>query len=145
MNNDELNEALTFALLGAAGRVERRLDGALSNIRGISFSEYQILKALRDSHNATATRVDLAGVVGLSASGVTRALKPLEKLGYVETKRSDRDARLSLATLTKHGQDLVADADVVVNDAIATMGPFNGLDRALRTALRNGLENLGVK
>ena len=59
--------------------------------------------------------------VGLSPSGVTRALQPLEKLGYVESHRDERDARLTLAVLTAHGEDLVRDASAVVDDSAAAM------------------------
>jgi len=40
--------------------------------------------------------VDLAAAVGLTPSAVTRALRPLEKLGCVATQKSERDARRSL-------------------------------------------------
>ena len=58
----------------------------------------------------------------LTPSAVTRALKPLEKLGYVSTVRNDRDARQSLATLTRGGKTLLADVDGVLTDY------FNELD-----------------
>ena len=109
-----------FSLIAAAERVERRLDGQLSNIKGISFSEYRLLDALAAVEGGT-TRVSLAAVVGLTPSGVTRALKPLEKLGFVETVRDERDARRSLARLTSQGIELHGDADGVVNDSIEDM------------------------
>lgn len=121
-----------FSLIAAAERVERRLDGQLSNIKGISFSEYRLLDALAAVEGGT-TRVSLATAVGLTPSGVTRALKPLEKLGFVETIRDERDARRSLARLTSQGIDLHRDADGVVNDSIDDMQlaermPANGSD-----------------
>lgn len=116
---------LTF--LDVASSVTRRLDGSLSMIKGISFSEYQLLAALRDHPTQAATRVDLAGAVGLSPSGVTRALKPMEKLGIVETIRDQRDARKSLAQLTAAGVELVEDADGVIDDAVSTMHGYTNL------------------
>lgn len=112
---------IALTLLAAAAKLTRRLDSSLSMIKGISFSEYQILAALRDHPNAAATRVDLAAAVGLSPSGVTRALKPMEKLGFVETRRDARDARKSLAGLTSAGLELAADADGVVEDTITNV------------------------
>jgi len=72
-------------------------------------------------HQESATRVDLAAAVGLTPSAVTRALKPLEKMGYVVTEKSDRDARRSLASLTPAGRHLLADAQGVVDDSVGLM------------------------
>lgn len=117
---------IVLTLLGTAARLARRLDSSLSMIKGISFSEYQLLAALRGHPATAATRVDLASAVGLTPSGITRALKPMEKLGFVETTKDGRDARKSLAALTAAGVELVADADGVVHDALAKVG---GLDQ----------------
>lgn len=99
--------------------VERHLDRALSNTRGISFSEYRLLRSLSSLHAGTAMRVELADAVGLTPSAVTRALRPLEKLGYVTSRKSERDARRSLVTLTSPGIDLLADAQGAMQDAIS--------------------------
>ena len=113
-----VREQLASVLSGAAGRIERNLDGSLGAIKGISFAEYRLLSALAVRPNANASRVDLAHDVGLTASGVTRALKPLEKMGVVSTTKSPRDARMALATLTTSGKALLDDADAVVTDAM---------------------------
>ena len=118
-DNDKQNFALAFA--AAWNRVERRLDSSLGSIRGISLAEYRLLRALSVAPQARASRVDLAHAVGLTASGVTRALRPLEKLGMVTTIKSERDARLAMATLTPAGQELVSDASGVVNDTMASV------------------------
>lgn len=112
---------LAFEFASAWDRLERSLDGQLSSVRGISFAEFRLLRALADAPESQASRVDLAASVGLTASGVTRALQPLEKLKIVKTRRSDRDARLALATLTKAGAELVEDASGVVEDALAAV------------------------
>lgn len=118
-----LSQEQTFALAFAASwnRLEKRLDSTLGAVRGVSFAEYRLLRALMDAPNAWASRVDLAQSVGLTPSGVTRALRPMEKLGYVTTAKSKRDARLALASLTPAGQDLVNDASGVVNDIMKTI------------------------
>ncbi|MFT4541665.1 MAG: DNA-binding MarR family transcriptional regulator [Planctomycetota bacterium] len=111
-------------LLGYAfawNSLERRLDSSLSAIRGISFAEYRILIALARSPNERASRVDLAESVGLTPSGVTRALQPLEKLRIIKTIKSERDARLALASLTKAGRELVDDASKVIDDLMTTL------------------------
>ena len=112
-------DAVVFTLLGAADRITTRLDRSLADVKGISFSEYQLLAALHAQPRSSATRVELARLVGRSPSGVTRALKPLEKLGFVATVKDGRDARRSLATLTPDGVELTSDAAGVVADVIA--------------------------
>ncbi len=121
--------ALTFA--AAWHRLERRLDSNLGAIRGISLAEYRILRALGDAPEARASRVDLAQAVGLTPSGVTRALRPMEKLGIVSTLKSKRDARLAIAALTSAGRELLDDASGVVDD---TMKAF--LDRSPKVSAR---------
>lgn len=125
--SNEQTLALTFA--AAWNRLERRLDNSLGSIRGISLAEYRLLRALGDAHDSRASRVDLAQTVGLSPSGVTRALRPMEKLGIVSTVKSKRDARLAIAALTPAGRDLLNDASGVVDD---TMKAF--LERSPKAA-----------
>lgn len=128
-------------LLAAAARLSRQLDTQLSNVKGISLSEYQLLACLRDQAGGSATRVDLARSVGLTPSGATRALKPLEKLGFVETLKDDRDARKSLASLTPAGVELVSDAEGVVDDTLAGNSALDELvaphNEPTRILLRN--------
>ena len=114
-------QSLSLAFATSWNRIEKRLDSSLGAILGISFAEYRLLRALSDTPNSWASRVDLANAVGLTPSGVTRALRPMEKLGYVTTAKSKRDARLALASLTPAGQELVNDASGVVDDIMKTI------------------------
>jgi len=120
------NQALVMAVAAAWNRIERRLDGALSTIKGISFAEYRMLDQL-DHAPSGMSRVDLAEAVGLTPSGVTRALQPLEKLGFVTTTKSERDARRALASLTEEGRELAADASGVVDDVAAQLVERSGV------------------
>ena len=118
---------LAFLFIDTATRIEHRFDRELANTRGLSFTEYRILLTLSNMHKAQASRVDLAPAVGLTPSAITRALKPLEKLGYVETVKGKRDARHSLAVLTAGGRLLLEDAQGVVDDIVAAL-PLEALD-----------------
>jgi DNA-binding MarR family transcriptional regulator len=124
-----------FSLLKASTRVERRLDRALSATKGVSFTEYHLLKQLHDRPDSAATRVDLASASGLTASAITRALKPLEKIGFVETEKSEHDARRSIARLTSAGNELLTDAARIVDDEIALLklpdGELEGVTQTL--------------
>lgn len=84
-------------------------------VYGTSFSEFLILKAIHDEGEAGIRRVDLAERVGLTISGVTRAIAPLEKQGYVETLEEASDARVRKVAMSKSGitifEDLEKDVD----------------------------------
>lgn len=134
------NTQFVFALLGAANSIESRLNRVLSNVKGISFTEYYLLEQLKDFHKGAATRVDLARAVGLTPSAVTRALKPLEKLGYVVTVKGERDARQSVATLTPAGNSLLQDATALVLDEIADLP----IPRTVRSELTDVLNSLAA-
>ena len=136
-------QILALAFAGAWDRLERRLDHSLGAIRGISLAEYRLLRALGDAPGSRASRVDLADAVGLTPSGVTRALRPLEKLGIVSTVKSERDARLAIAELTPAGRELLQDASGVFDDTMKSL-----LKRSPQTAARadeiaDWLDNIG--
>ena len=136
-------QTLSLAFAAAWGSVERRLDHSLGAIRGISLAEYRLLRALADAQNARASRVDLAQAVGLTPSGVTRALRPMEKLGVVSTLKSKRDARLALAALTPAGRELINDASGVVDDTMAALLERSPKAAALLDEFIELLEDLG--
>lgn len=92
----------------------RRLDNALSNLHGLSFSDFMVLYHLQRAPGTRLRRIDLAERLGLTASGVTRTLLPLEKLGLVARQPDPRDARVGYASITETGQRLLADAMVAV-------------------------------
>ena len=137
-NHTNATKQAVLDLLRASATIERRLDRRLSDLRGISFSEYQLIRQLAASPNGASARVDLAEAVGLTASAVTRALKPLERIGYVTTERSERDARRALATLTPAGHELLANAEAAIDDAVEHLA----LDRADRAELTRLLDLL---
>ena len=87
-----------------------RLDERLGTLHGISFSDFQLLSHLNRAPGARLRRAELAGRVALSASSVTRALLPLEKIGLVAREPDPRDTRLSYATLTAAGRALLPTA-----------------------------------
>jgi len=120
-------ESSVLQLLDVAASLERRLDRALSMIRGISYREYRLLKTLSQSPDDGLTRVALAELVGLTPSAVTRALKPLEKIGLVNTIKGERDARQSKATITTTGVELLDDAQGVLNDVYTEL-PINSIN-----------------
>lgn len=89
----------------------RRFDITLGNLHGISFGDFQLLHNLSRAPGARLRRVDLAERMGLTASGVTRSLLPLEKIGLVARQADDRDARVGYAVLTEAGQRTLNNAN----------------------------------
>lgn len=110
---------LIHGLLNAAQAAEQQLNGALS-IHGLAWSEYQVLLALRSAGNQKMRRVDLAKSVGLTPSGVTRLLAPMEKVGLVTKQKTERDARVSMVVLTEAGQRVFCEAQTSVEAASAS-------------------------
>ena len=80
-------------------------------VYGTSFSEYLILRAIHTRGEEGIRRVDLAEEVGLTISGVTRALQPLEKQGYIETLGEATDARVRKVAMTKSGGVIFEDLE----------------------------------
>jgi len=136
--SSKMNEDAVLALLDVAARIERRLDHHLSATRGVSFSEYRLLKALSEAGTQGAMRVALADAVGLTPSAVTRALRPMEKIGLVTTERHERDARRSMAALTPAGVALLADAERIVADVLDGL-PVAGLPVEMLAGLQREL------
>lgn len=98
-----------------ASKLAKKVDGQLS-IHGISFTEFMIMHYLNASVLKTMRRIEIAESVGISASGVTRLIAPMEKIGIVEKESNPRDARQSLVRLSKVGQRLFEDASVSFED-----------------------------
>ena len=92
----------------------RRFDNALGSQHGISFGDFQLLDHLARAPGGRLRRVDLAERVGLTASGVTRTLLPLEKIGLVTRQIDPRDARVGFAAITPVGHEMVDNAAAVV-------------------------------
>ena len=95
-------------------RLTKGLDTTLS-VHGINYTEYNVLRFLNDSPNRQLRRVDLAERLGITASGVTRLLNPMEKTGLVKKLASERDARVSLVALTKGGERIYSETEVTVH------------------------------
>ncbi len=119
---------LGFCLRLARAQAEmvRRLDGPLS-VHGISFGDFQVLYHLSQAPEGRLRRVDLAERLGLTASGVTRTLVPLEKIGLVDRQPDPRDARVSYAVITRSGRavlrDALATAQAVSNELLQNFDP----------------------
>ncbi len=90
-------------------KLGKRIDSWLF-VHGISFTEFLVMYELDRAAGNSLPRVKLAEIMGISPSGVTRVLAPMEKNGITEREKNPRDARMSLVKLSKTGQKLFREA-----------------------------------
>ncbi|MEM1188446.1 MAG: MarR family winged helix-turn-helix transcriptional regulator [Pseudomonadota bacterium] len=91
------------------------MDQSLGSIHGIAYIEYLVLHHLAQAPGEALRRIDLARTISRSASGVTRLLRPMEKIGLVSKVLSERDARVSIVALTDAGRERLRDATRSLN------------------------------
>ncbi len=76
---------------------------------GLSFSDFTILYHLSQAEDEKLRRIDLAQKVGLTASGITRLLAPMEKIGLIKREQNAHDARVSYVMLAPGGKRLLSE------------------------------------
>lgn len=96
-------------------------------LNGISFTEFIILYYLNREDDKKLRRVDLADLVGLTASGITRLLLPMEKIGLVGRENDGRDARVKYVTLAQGGLSKFQDELSYINKAAISSYPEDKL------------------
>lgn len=129
-----------LALHALQARIQHTIGGTLS-VHGLGYSEFLVLRALHDAPEYQLRRVDLARRVHLTASGVTRLLNPMEKLGMVRKAEAARDARVRLVALTDSGRRLLEHAAASVQEAADQL--FAPLDPTERLTLTELILRLG--
>ena len=107
---DDAHLAALLRLSKSHAAVTRSLDAGLGAHHGLSFAELRLLRELAAAPGSRLRPTDLAAELEITASGVTRAVLPLEKRGIVRRERDPGDARSSRIALTPAGRTLVADA-----------------------------------
>ena len=116
---------LVMSIVNLHSKIQKRVGGALS-IHGVGLSEYLVLHQLFIAPGQTMRRVDLAEQVGLTPSGITRLLNPMEKIGLIEKEKNPRDARVSLVSLSIAGKRVYQEAQISFQHASTTL--FEQLD-----------------
>jgi DNA-binding MarR family transcriptional regulator len=91
------------ALLRAHMSATKQLNAQLVADHGLTLSDYGVLLQLAWAPDRRLRRVDLADLILLTASGVTRLLDGLERSGFVERAACDTDRRVVYAVLTDRG------------------------------------------
>lgn len=92
-------------LLRGHATITRALNTQLVAEHGLTLKDYEALLHLFRAEDNRLRGVDLAELLALSASGVTRLLDGLEREGLVERRVCDFDRRVTYAVLTPAGRD----------------------------------------
>ncbi|MER6302953.1 MarR family transcriptional regulator [Kitasatospora sp. NPDC001539] len=131
---DPLDTALR--LVRAQATVVKRFDASLSGLHGVSLSDFTVLLRLSEAPGGRMRRVDLADALGLTASGVTRGLAPLERIGLVTREPAPRDARVAYAALTATGRERLAEMRHTARQVAAELfAPWPAQDLTALSAL----------
>ena len=124
--SENVEAGLVISLINLQSKIQKKIGSALS-VHGIGLSEYLVLNQLYVATNQTMRRSDLAEQVGLSPSGVTRLLNPMEKIGLIKKLDNPRDARVSLVALSEAGKKITEEAKVSFDYSSAAL--FESLDK----------------
>ncbi|MGW2030199.1 MarR family winged helix-turn-helix transcriptional regulator [Streptomyces sp. NPDC001811] len=116
-----MSEGLDVALrlVRAQSALVRRFDARLGGLHGVSLADFTLLLRLEQAPGGRMRRVDLAESLGLTASGVTRGLAPLERIGLVTRETDARDARVAYAALTGTGRRRLAEMRTTAEETAA--------------------------
>ncbi|MEW2156043.1 MarR family transcriptional regulator [Streptomyces sp. NPDC007189] len=143
--SDTLDAALR--LVRAQAALVRRFDSRLSGLHGVSLADFTLLLRLWQAPGGRMRRVDLAEALGMTASGVTRGLAPLERIGLVTREPDARDARVAYASLTATGRrrlrEMVATAEETASE-IFTGPVWSGETIAQLSSLLTRLGGTGL-
>jgi DNA-binding MarR family transcriptional regulator len=106
MINNDLLFLMNIAKVQAV--ISRKFDSLSAH--GLGFNDFGILYLLTNTTEQRMRRIDLAEKIGLTASGVTRLLSPMEKIGLVAREANERDARVSYVVITDNGKRIFEEA-----------------------------------
>ena len=104
---------------------------------------YDVLAALRDAPEGQLRQVELAELVMLSNSGLSRLIDRIEKKGLVERRACDSDRRAFFITLTDEGREMLGQMWPVYARGIAT--DFLPALGANPCEVRQTLESIGAQ
>ncbi|MGH8785754.1 MAG: MarR family winged helix-turn-helix transcriptional regulator [Cupriavidus necator] len=119
-------ERQSVAVLQQFGRTYRAYAAAFEQRLGLPLPRWRILHALQHQEGAIGQKA-LADLVGMDPGALTRQLKAMQELGWVERSTSERDNRVTHVTLSRTGQQVVAHAmplrSAFLEDVLAEVSP----------------------
>lgn len=115
MESESKYGAITRSLWVNTAIISKQLDNSLGAIHGIGLTEYMVLLNLMKAPNQSLRRIDIADALARTASGITRMLMPMEKIGLITKEINERDARVSLVKITPAGEELFNNASATLD------------------------------
>jgi DNA-binding MarR family transcriptional regulator len=100
---DGVESAAWRALVVASNRLKAVLDAELNAGHGLSFGDYEVLVVLSEAPDRQLRMSELAELLCLSPSGLTRRLDRLTRDDLVERRQCPSDRRGTYAVLTDAG------------------------------------------
>lgn len=97
-------------LLRTHAALTRSFNSQLEAEHGLTLNEWEVLLRLGRSSDQRLKRVDLAGRLLLTPSGITRLLGRLETAGWVAKASCPEDGRVTYAVLTEAGRGKLEEA-----------------------------------
>ncbi|HEY1998917.1 MarR family transcriptional regulator [Paraburkholderia sp.] len=128
------DECNCFALRQAARYVTQIYERHLGEV-GLTAAQFTILAKL--ARTPEATMIEIADAMVMDRTTLVRALKPLQRDGFVVSEASEHDGRTYLLSLSESGKETFAQAAVAWRNAQAEFeGKFGqGRAKALRAEL----------
>jgi DNA-binding MarR family transcriptional regulator len=133
-------------LLQANAVVAEALEDRLQAECGLSLAEHETLVRIAGAPEGRLRMAEVASLLLVSKSGVTRLVDRLEREGFLERGGCATDRRVTYAVITPAGRDALEGSMPVLGEALEiAFSRFLGEGdvRALRKALRKVLEGNG--
>ncbi|MBF6437470.1 MarR family winged helix-turn-helix transcriptional regulator [Nocardia cyriacigeorgica] len=114
-----MDEAIWDQLVALHGRVNQRLAKEMQRRHGIGLSEYQSLCRLAHAENGELRMQELAELIGLNQSSVSRLVARLESGGLTRRDLCPKDRRGVYTVITEEGRTMQQRAEPTYRDALA--------------------------
>ena len=99
----KLENQLCFPLYACAKEIVRRYTPLLEPL-GLTYTQYIAMMVMWE-HKSISIR-DMGKLLFLDSGTLTPMLKKMEKAGWIQRKRSERDERMVILTITARGEEL---------------------------------------
>ena len=99
----KLENQLCFPLYACAKEIVRRYTPLLEPL-GLTYTQYIAMMVMWE-HKSISVR-DMGKLLFLDSGTLTPMLKKMEKAGWIQRKRSERDERMVILTITARGEEL---------------------------------------
>jgi len=137
----QIQQTITTDIL-LAGRRWRRAAGRVLGARGISEATAAPLICIARMGNGI-RQIDIASQIGIESPSLVRLINQLEAQGLVERQSDGNDRRANGLWLTKEGQDLVHELEVLLVELRnSTLGKFTKAELEIASRVLKTFESL---